>query len=313
MKRAVYGTHHSISEAHLPRYLGEWDFKWNTRKLKDGERAALIAKGIEGKRLIVPATSLKPKTIKQMARRFSALASPSICCRTALTGELFCPIRVGLDPRAYRQLLGRCRCCRIDIRLSWKICVALAWCWRETELRSCAIIVVGHVITLRLEDGCVIGLQPTEIETVPRSWGVALTFRSEDGENREVVIPRDLIPWLFNRLAGEAALSQRDASEHNSTDDLVPAEEVVDPEFTDYPQFTDGDEDRPHRPVAAPTQTRRRVPWFNLLVVTCVGVAVSEFSFGAIIATRLTHRRHRRDGSICLAAHRQRRSTARNP
>jgi transposase-like protein len=51
MKRAVYGTHHSISEAHLPRYLNEWDFKWNTRKLKDGERATLIAKGIEGKRL----------------------------------------------------------------------------------------------------------------------------------------------------------------------------------------------------------------------------------------------------------------------
>jgi transposase-like protein len=51
MKRAVYGTHHSISEAHLPRYLTEWDFKWNTRKITDGERAALIAKGIEGKRL----------------------------------------------------------------------------------------------------------------------------------------------------------------------------------------------------------------------------------------------------------------------
>jgi transposase-like protein len=51
MKRAVYGTHHSISEAHLSRYLNEWDFKWNTRKMKDGERAALIAKGIEGKRL----------------------------------------------------------------------------------------------------------------------------------------------------------------------------------------------------------------------------------------------------------------------
>src|SRR5579863_7684820 len=51
MKRAVYGTHHSISEAHLSRYLTEWDFKWNTRKIDDGERAALIAKGIEGKRL----------------------------------------------------------------------------------------------------------------------------------------------------------------------------------------------------------------------------------------------------------------------
>ena len=51
MKRAVFGTHHSISEAHLHRYLTEWDFKWNTRRLKDGERAALAIKGIEGKRL----------------------------------------------------------------------------------------------------------------------------------------------------------------------------------------------------------------------------------------------------------------------
>jgi transposase-like protein len=51
MKRAVFGTHHSVSEAHLPRYLAEWDFKWNTRKMKDGERAAIALKGIEGKRL----------------------------------------------------------------------------------------------------------------------------------------------------------------------------------------------------------------------------------------------------------------------
>jgi transposase-like protein len=51
MKRAVYGTHHSVSQAHLSRYLAEWDFKWNTRKVKDGERAAIALKGIEGKRL----------------------------------------------------------------------------------------------------------------------------------------------------------------------------------------------------------------------------------------------------------------------
>jgi transposase-like protein len=51
MKRAVFGTHHSISEAHLPRYLAEWDFKWNTRQISDGERAAAALKGIEGKRL----------------------------------------------------------------------------------------------------------------------------------------------------------------------------------------------------------------------------------------------------------------------
>jgi transposase-like protein len=51
MKRSVYGTHHSVSEAHLHRYLTEWDFKWNTRKISDGERAALAVKGAEGKRL----------------------------------------------------------------------------------------------------------------------------------------------------------------------------------------------------------------------------------------------------------------------
>jgi hypothetical protein len=33
------------------RYLAEWDFKFNTRKMKDGERPALALKGIEGKRL----------------------------------------------------------------------------------------------------------------------------------------------------------------------------------------------------------------------------------------------------------------------
>jgi hypothetical protein len=51
MKRAVFVTHHSISEAHLPRYLAEWDFKWNTRNISDGERAALALKGADGKRL----------------------------------------------------------------------------------------------------------------------------------------------------------------------------------------------------------------------------------------------------------------------
>jgi transposase-like protein len=51
MKRAIVGAHHSVSEAHLHRYLAEWDFKWNTRKMKDGDRAALALEGAEGKRL----------------------------------------------------------------------------------------------------------------------------------------------------------------------------------------------------------------------------------------------------------------------
>jgi ISXO2-like transposase domain len=52
MKRAVFGTHHSISEAHLPRYLSEWDYKWNTRKMTDSERATIAVKGADGKRLM---------------------------------------------------------------------------------------------------------------------------------------------------------------------------------------------------------------------------------------------------------------------
>lgn len=57
MKRAVYGTHHSVSEAHLGRYLVEWDFKYNTRKLTDNERTIKVLAGIEGKRLTYRRTS----------------------------------------------------------------------------------------------------------------------------------------------------------------------------------------------------------------------------------------------------------------
>ena len=53
-KRGVYGVYHSISEAHLHRYLKEFDFRYNNRSklgVEDDERAALTIKGIEGKRL----------------------------------------------------------------------------------------------------------------------------------------------------------------------------------------------------------------------------------------------------------------------
>jgi hypothetical protein len=51
MKRAVFGTHHSVSRLICRATWAEWDFKWNTREVKHAERAALIAKGAEGKRL----------------------------------------------------------------------------------------------------------------------------------------------------------------------------------------------------------------------------------------------------------------------
>ena len=52
LKRGVYGTFHSISKKHLPRYLAEFDFRYNARKVEDGERTALAIQGAEGKRLM---------------------------------------------------------------------------------------------------------------------------------------------------------------------------------------------------------------------------------------------------------------------
>ncbi|MBV9829077.1 MAG: IS1595 family transposase [Alphaproteobacteria bacterium] len=54
LKRGVYGTYHHVSEAHLKRYIGEFDFRYNYRTklgFDDATRAALAVKGIAGKRL----------------------------------------------------------------------------------------------------------------------------------------------------------------------------------------------------------------------------------------------------------------------
>ncbi len=51
-KHGVYGTFHSLSEAHLHRYLCEFDFRANTRDLSDFERATVLLAGAKGKRLL---------------------------------------------------------------------------------------------------------------------------------------------------------------------------------------------------------------------------------------------------------------------
>lgn len=52
LKRGVYGTFHSVSEQHLHMYLKEFDFRHNTRKISDAERAETLLKGVKGKRLL---------------------------------------------------------------------------------------------------------------------------------------------------------------------------------------------------------------------------------------------------------------------
>jgi transposase-like protein len=54
LKRGIYGVYHHVSEAHLHRYLAEFDFRYSNRSklgVEDAERAALALRGIEGKRL----------------------------------------------------------------------------------------------------------------------------------------------------------------------------------------------------------------------------------------------------------------------
>jgi len=50
-KRGVIGTYHHLSEAHLGRYLAEFDLRANTRDMSDCERASEILKGGIGRRL----------------------------------------------------------------------------------------------------------------------------------------------------------------------------------------------------------------------------------------------------------------------
>jgi len=52
LKRGVYGTFHNISEAHLERYLHEFNFRYNTREMSDEDRAVLLLRGARGKRLM---------------------------------------------------------------------------------------------------------------------------------------------------------------------------------------------------------------------------------------------------------------------
>lgn len=54
LKRGLYGTYQNVSEAHLHRYLSEFDFRYSKRQnlgVDDATRTGLVVKGGKGKRL----------------------------------------------------------------------------------------------------------------------------------------------------------------------------------------------------------------------------------------------------------------------
>src|SRR6185295_4570342 len=52
LRRGINGIYHHVGRKHLHRYLAEFDFRHNERKVTDGERAQTALKGLEGKRLM---------------------------------------------------------------------------------------------------------------------------------------------------------------------------------------------------------------------------------------------------------------------
>lgn len=51
-KRGVTGSFHHISEKHMNRYLNEFSFRWDLRKVSDSERTVEAIRASEGKRLM---------------------------------------------------------------------------------------------------------------------------------------------------------------------------------------------------------------------------------------------------------------------
>ena len=52
LKRGHYGIFHQLSKKHLHRYCVEFAFRWNHRKVTDGERLVAAIVGAEGKRIM---------------------------------------------------------------------------------------------------------------------------------------------------------------------------------------------------------------------------------------------------------------------
>jgi transposase-like protein len=53
LKRGINGIYHHVNKAYLDQYLREFDYRYNVRKMDDGERFTLAVKKASGKRLIL--------------------------------------------------------------------------------------------------------------------------------------------------------------------------------------------------------------------------------------------------------------------
>jgi hypothetical protein len=47
----MYGVFHNVSRVHLHRYVGEFEFRYNTRDIDDGARTVRAIQQADGRRL----------------------------------------------------------------------------------------------------------------------------------------------------------------------------------------------------------------------------------------------------------------------
>jgi transposase-like protein len=52
VKRGIVGIYHNVSREYLHRYLWQFDFLWNNRKMNDGDRTVMAIRAAEGKRMM---------------------------------------------------------------------------------------------------------------------------------------------------------------------------------------------------------------------------------------------------------------------
>lgn len=53
LKRGIKGVYHHVGQQHLHRYLSEFDFRHNARKVSDGDRTLMAMKASSGRRLML--------------------------------------------------------------------------------------------------------------------------------------------------------------------------------------------------------------------------------------------------------------------
>jgi transposase-like protein len=60
LKRGIAGSFHHVSKHHLQKYIDEFSYRWDRRKMSDGERTDDAIKATEGRRLMLKEPTKKP-------------------------------------------------------------------------------------------------------------------------------------------------------------------------------------------------------------------------------------------------------------